>query len=98
MLSWTLHANFHIDIIKQQSSMNSLKPHSSHLFVHLCRIQTNWKSLRSKTVSLDQGNEIVHYYKVLTLMWQRQFSQSCLFILVYVARERWLLQTYFLWH
>lgn len=56
----------------------------SHSGVKLCR----WTKVM----------KLFHYYKVLTLMWRRHNFLSCLFFLVYVARERWLLQTHFLWH
>lgn len=36
------------------------EPHSSHMlfFIFPCRVQTNWKSLRSEALSMDQGNGI----------------------------------------
>lgn len=35
------------------------EPYSSHVFfIFLCRVQTNWKPLRSEAMSMDQGNRI----------------------------------------
>lgn len=99
MLSWTLHANF--TFTTNNKALQTLwQPHSSYRFVHsLCRVQTNWKSLRSKTVSLDEGNGIVSFLECINIdEVNTQMTQRCLFLLVYVARERGLLQTYLLRH
>lgn len=99
MLSLTLHANFRIYIVKQRSSLDSLTAPFLFSFVRLCRIQANWKSLRSKTVSLDQGNEIIPFLWSITIhVANTQIPQYFLFFLVYVARKRRLLQTHVLWH
>lgn len=69
-------------------------------FVFLCRVQTNWKSLRSKALSMDQGKWISQQQQRVSdsLSVWISLKVSFLFIfLVYVARKRRLLQAHLLW-